>query len=48
MYCLSLQNYQYIINLFLTLPYEYMLGTCAVLARLFVMDLAYAVAKDFW
>jgi hypothetical protein len=28
------------------LPYEYMLGACAVLARLFVMDLAYAVAKD--
>ena len=36
------------LNLFLTLPYEYMLGACVVHARLFVMDLAYAVAKDFW
>jgi len=47
MYCLSLQNYQYIINLFLTLPYKYMLGACVVLARLLVMDLTYAVAKYF-
>jgi len=40
------------LNLFLTLPYEYMLGTCTftctVLVHLLVMDLAYAVAKDFW
>lgn len=34
------------LNLFLTLPYKYMLDACAVLARLLVVDLAYAIAKD--